>query len=288
MRAFAVSLAAFLLLAGSAGGHTRAANKARARRDARVLLGRLRLPAGAVISATEPSAGGAALAHPGYTSASSALVDRRAWWTVPGSISQVAAFVKSHPPRGGKRSTTGSMQGGSTTDLFVGFSWPPVRGVLWQRQLVVVFAQLPDGITGVRADAEVEWTVPRPAAERVPPGAGLLTVARNTLPGWPPPLSLAVTDKTRIRRLAAMLDRLPVLQPVAVACPALFAAPTISLTFSAASGGPPLARATMPVDGPEGSCAPITFAVRGRQERPLYAFPSFRHRVSKVLGVALR
>jgi hypothetical protein len=284
-----VILAGALLLVGSASAHTLAGNKRAAHRDARVLLGRLQLPAGAVQSASEPDGGGMALARPGYTTASAALVDHHAWWTVPGSMSQVAAFVKAHPPMGAKRSTTGSaVQNGSITETFVGFSWRAIRGVLWQRQLVVVLAGLPDGVTGVRADAEVEWTVPRPAIERVPPGAGLLTVARSTLPGWPPPLSLAVTDKTRIRRLAAMLDRLPILQPVAVACPALFAAPTISLTFSAASGGPPLARATMPVDGPEGSCAPITFAVRGRQERPLYAFPSFRHRVSKVLGITLR
>jgi hypothetical protein len=226
-----------------------------------------------------------ALARPGYTTASAALVDRHAWWTVPGPMSNIAAFVKAHPPMGAKRSATGSaVQSGSITETFVGFSLPAIRGVLWQRQLVVVIAQLPDGVTGVRADAEVEWTVPRPAGERVPRGADLLKVTRSTLRGWPPPLSLTVTNRTRIHRLAAILDRLPIVQPVAVACPG----PRITLTFSAASGGPPLARATMPVEGPEGSCAPIIFAVRGRQERPLYAFPSLVHRVSKVLGTTLR
>jgi hypothetical protein len=280
---------ATLLLAGTAAAHALARNERAARRDARALLDLVRLPTGAVRSATEPAGGGIALARPGYTTASSALVDRHAWWTVPGSFSNAAAFVKAHPPTGAKRTTTGSaIQSGSITETFVGFSLPTNPVVLWQRQLVVVIAQLPDGVTGIRVDAEVEWTVPRPAGERVPRAADLLTVTRGTMPGWPPPVSRTVTDRARIRRVAAMLDRLPVVQPVAVACPALFAEPTITLTFLAGPGGPRLARATMPADGPEGSCAPIVFAVRGRQERPLYAFPSFRHRVSKALGISLR
>jgi hypothetical protein len=140
----------------------------------------------------------------------------------------------------------------------------------------------------VRADAEAEWTVPRPASERVPRGAAVLTATRNTLPGWPPPFSLTVTDQPTIQRLGALLDRPPVVQPVAVACPALFPTPTVALNFFATPGGPPLARAAMPADGPEWSCAPITFAVRGRQERPLYAPPSFLHKLSTALGVNLR
>jgi hypothetical protein len=204
-------------------------------------------------------------------------------------MSQVIAFIEAHPPRGGNVSTTGSeTRRGSITEMFIAFSWPSIRGVLWQRQLGLQAVPLGGGLLGVRADAEVEWTLPRPARERVPRGADVLTVTRSTLPGWPPPLSFSITDRSTIDRLAVMLDRLQVVQPVAVACPALFPEPTVSLTFSDASGGSQLALASMPVDGPEGSCAPIVFSVRGQREPPLYAMPSFLHRVSKVLGVSLR
>lgn len=288
VRALAVLAAATLLIAASAAGHTVASNKRAAHSDALALLRRLQLPAGAAQSADEPTGGGAALADPATSLATTALVDVHRWWRTPGSMAAVFAAVKGHPPRGASLSGFGSgSRNGDTTNEWVVFSFPAVRGVLYVRELVVDVAPLPRGGAGVRADAQVEWTVPRPPRERVPPDARLLTVTRGTLPGWSPPLSATVTDAVRVHRFATALDRLQVVQPVVVACPEQFVTPTITFTFYARAGGPALAQASMPATGPDGECSAIEFTVGGRLGRPLLASPSFLGRAGRILGVAL-
>lgn len=280
--------AALLLLAGSAGAHTVAGNKRAARRDAHVLLGRLQLPSGAVQSATEPDGPGGLLNGP-QSPLPGPSVDIHRWWRVPGSMAQVFAFLKSHPPPGATLAWTGTgADSGEVTQQFLGFVWHPVPGVLFARQLEVDVAQLADGEAGVRADAEVKWFVPRPVSERVPRAAGVLSVTRGAFPGWPPPLSVTIGDRTRVRSVAGLLDRLQIVQPDGViACPAILAAPTITLTFRARAGGRPLARASMLASGPSGPCSPISFSVRGHREPPLLAEPSFLRKASRILGVAL-
>lgn len=281
--------AVMLLFAGTAGAHTLAANKHAAQRDARGLLGQLRLPAGAVRVAGRP-AGALLLRGPGFLAPSPELIDVHRWWRVPESMSGVYTWISKHRPRGSTTSAMGSFaKGGRTLDQAIEFSWPAVPGVLSQRSLVVNVVSLPGGFAAVRVDAGVVWLVPRPAAERVPSAARVLTVTRGAFPGWPPPLSMTVSSQSRVRSVARMLDRLQIVQPGGViACPAILAAPPVTLTFRAHLGGPPLARASMLASGPEGVCSPISFSVRGRHEPPLLAQPSFLTRVARVLGTTLR
>jgi hypothetical protein len=277
-----------LVVSVSASGRTTSENKQAAQLDAQLLLGRLELPTGAVQLAREPAGGGSVLRVPGPLVLTTNVVDVGGWWRVPRPVLKTLAFFERHRPPGANGGANGTGgHGAIVTNAFVLFDWPAVPGVLFMRSVQVVMAALPGGSTGVRADADVQWTVPRPASERVPRGAHLLTVTRNTLPGWPPPLSLAVTDRTEVRRVAATLDGLQIVQAQVIACPALFPAPTIAFTFYARAGGPPLARASMPADGPDGPCAPITFSVRGRRETPLLARPAFLRKAGRVLGVTL-
>jgi len=285
-----VTAAALLVLvvSVSASGRTTSENKQAAQLDAQLLFSRLRLPAGAVQLAHEPPGGGRALHAPGPPILNTNIVDAGGWWRVPGSMSKVLAFLEGHPPHGGIVSSTGSTgQGHRITERMIVFFWPGVPGVLYRRGLDVELAPLAGGATGVRADAGVQWTVPRPPSERVPATARVLTVTRTTLPGWPPPLALTVTDPVKVRRIAAALDKLQMLQPEVISCPALFPSPTVAFTFYDRLGGSRLARATMSSDGPDGPCAPIIFSVRGQSEKPLLALPAFLRKAGRILGVTL-
>jgi hypothetical protein len=97
-----------------------------------------------------------------------------------------------------------------------------------------------------------------------------------------------VRKRRRVEMIARMLDRLQAVQPGVIVCPDIVAAPIVTLTFRAHPGGRPLARASMPADGPDGPCPPVSFSVRGHQQTPLLAYPSFLRKVAHVLGVTLR
>ena len=278
-----VSAAAAIVLAGSAAGHTRADNKRAARRDASALLGKVRLPSGALRAPRRPT-GALELKGAGFLPATPELVDLHDWWRVPGSMPSVYRWVLNHRPSGSMPSATGSYtKGGQALDQAVEFSFPPVPGVVSLRSLVVNVVSLPGGSAAVRVDGAAVWLVPRPRRERVPRTALVLTVTRGAS------LRLNITDTAKVRRVAAMLDRLQIIQPGGfTSCPFETPAPTITFTFRARLGGPPLARARMLASGPEGPCSPISFSVRGRHEPALLAEPSFLRKAGHILGTALR
>jgi hypothetical protein len=161
-----------------------------------------------------------------------------------------------------------------------------MNGVLGQRWLVVEVVGLADGYAGVRADAQVIWLKSRPASERVPGDARVLTVTRG-YPKHKPSLSFTTTNATKIQELSALLNGLQIVQPGAVNCPAMLVAPTVTFTFRAARNGPPLTQASMPTTGPDGQCPGIALKVRGRARPPLYALPVFLRTAGRMLGVTL-
>ncbi len=259
-----------------------APNRVVAHTDAHHLLGLLVLPAGSVRAASAPTA---ALAHPGDTVATPNLVDVHAWWRVRGSMSSVLAFVERHPPRGSERSGSGRFAHGSTVlSRELDFSWPAV-GVLRYRALAVEVAPLPHGYTGVRADGEAIWTQPKPAAERAPAQARVLTVTRGWV-GRRPSLELTITDAAKVDEIAATLNSLPIVQPGVYNCPMIPAAPTVTFTFRARRGGPVLAQASTLANGPF-ACPGMQFTVNGRKQRPLMAGPAFIRAAGRTLGVRL-
>jgi hypothetical protein len=272
---------------------TTAARRRRASADAKKLLSRLDLPAGAVELSHEPSGDGGTLARPvSRPVAVPELVDEHAWWRVPGSAASVLDYLKVHPPRAGRLTQSGS-QGpvqGQAVSAFVGFSWPPVATLLTNRQLLVQAVDLSGGIAGVRGDAQVQWIIPRPVSERVPRGVHEIDVTRAA-PGESPSLSIKVVSPHVIRALVRMVDAVEIVQPGAYACPMLLAgAPAVTFTFRASDGGTVLASASELASArePTTACDPMTFSIRGRPQTPPLGGAGVVHETGRLLGVHLQ
>jgi hypothetical protein len=266
------------------------ANKAAARSESAALLARLTLPAGAQSSATEPSGDGAALANPAERPATPNLVDDHGWWIVPGGPNAVLAFIAQHPPSGSKLDQAGSSNiAPGYRD--VGYSWPARAGVLSTRELVVEVVALKGGSTALRADALVVWIAPRPASERIARGVDRLQVkvvnGKRTTQG-----PLTFTNSGQVSRVRALIDRLPLGQPGAVACPADFAI-RVRLAFYSTRSARPVAVADVDPNGYEG----VRLTIKGRSQPPLTSaafpgsgrvhVPSLITQLDRILGVAL-
>jgi hypothetical protein len=271
---------------------TTASNRQVAQRDAANLLRRLRLPPGAVSSPAEPSGDGGHLKPVQSLNATSAAVDQHAWWQAPESTSALLAYIKSHPPSGSKLDGSGELyDNGALVDQSLTFEWPPVRGVLGERELSVTLIALRGGGTGVLAQSQSNWIVARSRSERIPATAREVDVSSALLDG-PTTVSLSVTVASKVRSLARLLNALPVVQPAVYSCPALLTqgARVITLRFRSAAGGPLLAQATyvayrhLAYDS--GPCNAIELTIAGRRRTPLVG-GAFLRRIERLLGVAL-
>jgi hypothetical protein len=174
----------------------------------------------------------------------------------------VLAFVNAHPPASSHLESSGRYSTrGITTSSYLWFAWPSIKSVLYERSLTVQFVPLPDGSTGVRADAQDVWEMPRPASERIPSSARVLDI--SVVPGRPvgrgvrPALSITVTDTANVSKIAAMINHLATKQPVASTCRAGEGEGSfVIFTFRASHGGPALAQAQKGAY-PEGPCEPM-------------------------------
>ena len=285
VRAVASIGACAAVLASAAAG-----NRDRAAHDAAALLTRAVVPPGAVRLARSP--GGAATGIdnglPGF--ATPVLADRYAWWRAPGQPAAVLAFLRTHPPAGAKLRSTGSGgAAGEETSWYRWYAFPPVKGVLAFRGLLVKLAALSAHTVVLRVDAQVIWIVPRPPSERIPAGVHEIDVVRARR-GQRPAVSLSVTQPGEVARIVSLVDALPTVQPGAIACPMLpVDGPRVTLTFRAAGAGAVLAQASQPADlpGPTTACDPMSLAIRGRARTPLLGGIGALRAVGRLLGVTL-
>jgi hypothetical protein len=287
-RALTTAVLALAVTAGGAAGAraSGATNLAAAQADTAAVIAGLALPPGAIRSAVEPAGDGSVLANPPGVPATPDVVDDHAWWIVPGTPAAVVAYVAAHPPAG----ATCAQPGGGDTPS-VGYvsdecSLPQVAGVLDERALLVVATRLPGGSTGLRADAQAVWLVPRSATERIPAGARRLVVSVTTL-GRPHRRPVTVTSRRRIDRVRALLDALPLVQPGVRSCPAGRGV-RIRLAFYARGGRTPLAVAGVDPSG----CGDVSLTIRGRTEPPLTSLglpgtDSLVRRIDAAIGVEL-
>lgn len=265
----------------------------RARAEAKNLISRLRLPAGAVALTRKPAGDGGALSRPPSRAAGvTTLVDQHTWWRVPGSAASVLDYLSAHPPHGGKLTESGSQGSGRgpATSGFVGFSWPPVGKLLADRQLFVEAVNLIGGGVGVRVDAQVQWIIPRPVSERIPRGVHEIDVTRG-VPGKAPSISIKTVKPHVIQALVAMVNSLEIAQPGAWSCPAVTpGAPVVTFTFRARDGGTVLASASQLASSQEPTtpCDPMAFSVRGHAETPLLGGATVVRRAGHLLGVHLQ
>jgi hypothetical protein len=213
---------------------------------------------------------------PSSTLVSITLVDDVSFWRAPGQPQAVLAWEQAHLPR--RFTPEDADFGPPSWDRT--FSLSPIPGVLNARDLVVEVAGVGHRQTAIRVDAQVSWQPPRPASERVPSAARVVTITQ--LPSLDPqasrpPAPVTITGLAVVRRLAALVDslQLSTIGP-ASSCP-LPPGGGIQLTFLARAGGPLLAVAQGPA-----ACGTVQFSAGGKRQPALQITGSFIPQVLKL------
>lgn len=262
----------------SAAGKT-ASRRVVAQRDAQRLLRRLVLPAGAIRVAVEPTGDGGVLRAPSSQPSVVGLVDRHRFWEVPLSLSSVVAFIKAHPLHGSLVTASGSLSGpGIPPNQSLMFSLPATASVA-TRWLNVDTVALPDGQTGVRADAQVPTVR---SHERVPHDSGVLRIS------WTDQHkpAITVTSLKKISAVARAVDQYPL--GADGVCSEGWVPPSITFSFLSSRNGPVLARVTGVTNGaPDAACEPSMLWVRGRGTQLLVEDSDLLQKVNRILGTRL-
>ncbi|MFZ0043428.1 MAG: hypothetical protein WAK93_19115 [Solirubrobacteraceae bacterium] len=280
--AVAVSVAA----AGSLTGNRRAA-----RRDAPLLLAKLILPPGAIHLPTEPAGDNGYLKPMEALESDMAHVVARAWWQLPGTPAEAIAFIRAHPPAGPQLSSTGSLgnRNTGTSALSLSYQWRGVGEKLGQRELTVTTTALPNGQTGLLAEAQSDWIVPRPKSERIPSSTRLIQITTGTSGAkWTGFLS--VTGAAKVDRIVGLINGLAIAQPIVYVCPPQTNPRLITMTFRASPDTRALAVLTyadyQPWSGPSEACKTVQLTVGGRRQDPLIG-ASFLKTIGRLLGTSL-
>lgn len=294
-----------LARAGQAQGRVQA-NQRAARRDARQLLERLRLPPTDITAPrTIPAFARGFLTNSSPASTDYAGASR--WEVASASPRAIIAYVRKHRPAGstldfGSGSSSDSKTG--VTSIDVQFSWPDVSGQLLNRSLTVTVATPRHGPSVVIARSESAWFVPRPVSESVPAGVHTVAVTVRLGPALPGPvmkpggkvhtMTYVISRAARVATLVNSFDQLPIVQPSSepVACPLLLtgsSASQLTLAFMTGRHGRILARAQVYIhrgrrweDGGS-ACDPIDFWIGGRRQTELTS-PSFVKQVGSMVG----
>jgi hypothetical protein len=190
----------------------------------------------------------------------------------------VVAFVDRRPPRGGRKSGSGSAGGtGIPANSSRTFSFPALDGRVSLRDLEVTLVALPHRATGVRADAQEIWVVPRSQKEKVPAAVREVDVATRKA-------HVRVTAPAKVQHIVRWFDALPIVQPgVNYHClPDTRPGTVMALRFLSAAGTL-LARASVPDVAVSGPCAPIHFWIGSHPQKPLSGH--LYGRVERLLAV---
>jgi hypothetical protein len=238
---------------------------AEARREARVVIGKLRFPSGTKPVAHSPtrSAGSPPIAvcldpeTAGYYE----------YWVSDRSLQALIDWVKAHPPAGARGLSEGSSSShGVITSEFLGFQFAPASTVTEGAQLFVTGRPLPGGRTAIRVDADVTWLVLRPAAEQVPDGVRTITMSftQASQQGGATTNTVTVTEQSQIEEIEWLTDVLPVQQPSEVAPPCGPDTASVEVRFEGI-GGNTLAEA----EADNAGCVGVAFFFDGQSQVPL-------------------
>jgi len=267
-------------------------NRRAARLDAASLITKLTLPAGATRVPAQPAHDHGYLKPMPVLESESASETAHAWWTASGDPASVLAAIEANPPAGATQDGTGSGGNSKTgsSELDVVYQWPPIAGVLGSRTLQVTVTSIGGGRTGVLAESQSDWIVPRPARERIPAATRVVQIA-SAVPGAADGGSVTVTRDDQTRSIVALLNRLPIEQPGVTACPLLSDPRTITMTFRGRASGPALAvlrfadyRPWKVADSDQ--CAPVELSIGGRR-RPDLDGGDFITRIERIIGLSI-
>lgn len=237
--------------------------------EATVILGEFVPPPGAVRLAKKPTLpGGAGTPELVYTT----TVHATGYWRVRGDATALLAWEKAHVSRSF-----------SAQDVVIGppswstmYTLPPVSGLYAAREMNVQFYDVGGGETVIMADAMVAWEPPRPATEMVPASVRLVTILGSSMAS---PKQATITSPSAVRRLAALVNGLPLSTVGAALCGTGWG---FTLTFRDTAGGPPVAVAA----GPAG-CGMVSFQLNGKNQPELMVLnqTSYDSAVLKIAGL---
>jgi hypothetical protein len=242
---------------GTAGGQT---PKQRAEAEAAAMLKAFVPPPGAQRLAGPPNLPGGLLKNPTTVLVDATQARGVMFWEAPGDPQALLAWEVAHIA---KRFTLGDADFGPPSwDRM--FQLPPVPGVLTSRDIVVEVASMGDGKTGIRVDAEVGWQPARLTSAQIPPSATAVTISEQLsyFPNYKhAPAPVTITDPAIVKRLAALINALPISQfnNAVAPCPAALHV-ALELTFRTKPGGQVLAQAQTDVP-----CAVTIFTIPGDQ-----------------------
>jgi hypothetical protein len=152
------------------------------------------------------------------------------WWLSSQTPGQLIGYVQAHPPAGFQVTATGNFEGSPPTPGIptlpteVNLDAPAVPRARGEISVQVAAARRPGAGTAIEVSSDVRWLTPRPASEAVPPGSTLLRITVHP-DGFVEPRArtrqrpLSITGRSRIERVATLVNALPLVQRLGVASP---------------------------------------------------------------------
>jgi len=258
--------------------------KQRAEANAAAILKSFAVPPGGRRLTGPPTLPGGVLTTPASYLGATWEVHLTDFWEAPGDPQALLAWEQAH--LGGRFTLGDASSAPPAWDR--GFELPS-EGPIVTRELDVAVARAGDGQTGIRVDAWVAWLPPRSVGSLIPAAASTVTIAESSdgdLTGSAGhvarrlPAPVTITDQATVRRLAALIDGLPLSTiPPDAPCP-FSLAPFLSLTFRARAGGPVVA--IVQTDQP---CGEVTLTVGGGQQPALQNEPTLDGQILKLAGL---
>jgi hypothetical protein len=162
-------------------------------------------------------------------------VSRTHWWVAPGSVAATLAYFKAHPVSDTSLAGTGSVGGpgsGNVQSLDFAANGHWLRPETYtQLELEVDVMKIGDHV-GIRADADAIVLPRRTRAEHIP--TTVQSVHLVVGPGRSGHKIVRTLGAAAARRLARIVNRLPVANPEPIPCPADLPGYTDTLTFRGA------------------------------------------------------
>jgi len=251
--------------------------KQQAEAAAAALLAEFVPPPGARRLAGPPDLPGGWEQHPQSSLVSNSMVDEAAFWDAPGDPPSLLSWEQARL----------TVKGFALGDADFGPpSWDrefdlTAAGVLTSRELIVEVVGAGNGQTVIRLDADVAWQPSRPQDSMVPNAARVVTIS-ELISGNPqakrPPAPVTITNPTITRRLAALVDSLPVspLNHEAASCPGASWG-SLQLAFRTRIGGPVLVLVQTDQD-----CGMVDFTVTGQPVLGLENNPSVDRQILAI------
>jgi hypothetical protein len=256
-----------------------AGSRAEAATLARLMLSRLRLPAGA--RRLPPVPVPRSVSGPGLWAGAFAALDLHQLFELRQPMDAVAAVLTAYVPAGMSQASTGEAAGpGGVTMREVGYTARSVPAGVYAAQLVLTVAPARSGGSLVRADAQVIWFPPRTAAEYIDPARyHVLTITVTIANPRQHTIRKVMTSRAVITRLAEALNRSRA-EPVTIAnCASIFAAYRLAFAVSRQS------RPVVVVSATRSPCGGIQIRVGGRMQPPLQDAGTVAATADRLLGV---